>query len=553
MPAIIEAWRAGLLSRANWARNLAGGVVVGVVAIPLAMAFAIASGAKPEQGIYTAIVAGLVVTLFGGSRVQIAGPTGAFAVLLFGITAEYGFAGLQIATMLAGGILLMFGLFKLGAVIKFIPESVILGFTAGIAVVIWVGQWQSFFGLPPVDATGFGQRLLEQLRALPSLDPATTAIGVACIAVILLWPRLPRIGHLIPSPLIALVVATVLQSVMQFDSVATIGTAFGGIPRGLPSLQLPAVTVDLVVALLRPALAIALLGAIESLLSATVADGMTGARHDANQELVGQGLANVASGMFGGFAATGAIARTATNVRNGGNSPLAGIVHAVVLVLVLVVLAPLGFNVPLSALAAILFVVAFNMSNIRHVIATAGRAQPFEVAILFITMFLTVFADIVLAVEVGVALAMLNFLRSMAASVEVRAMVGDDLLSHLPAEEELALPEGMLVYEIEGPFFFGAIEQFEAALLHTNTVPDVLVLNLARVPFIDLTGLAALREAIQTLSKRNVEVLLCCARPAVLLELERSPIIATLRLPASSTLAQIVQSQPDAEAESLAK
>lgn len=545
MPAILEAWRAGLLDRANWARNLAGGVVVGIVAIPLAMAFAIASGAKPEQGIYTAIVAGLVVTLFGGSRVQIAGPTGAFAVLLFGITAEYGFAGLQIATMLAGAILLMFGLFKLGAVIKFIPESVILGFTAGIAVVIWVGQWESFFGLPAVDATGFAQKLLAQIKMLPSLDPATTVIGVACIAVILAWPRIPKIGQLIPSPLIALVVATILQTVLQFDSVATIGTAFGGIPRGLPSLQLPRVTVDLVVVLLRPALAIALLGSIESLLSATVADGMTGARHDANQELVGQGLANMASGMFGGFAATGAIARTATNVRNGGNSPLAGIVHAALLVLVLVALAPLGFNVPLSALAAILFVVAFNMSDIRHVIATARRAQPIEVAIMFVVLGLTVFADIVLAVEVGVALAMLNFLRSMALSVEVRAMVGDDLLGHLPVADNVILPDGMLVYEIEGPFFFGAIEQFEAALLHTNTTPDILVLNLARVPFIDLTGLASLREAIETLSKRDVEVLLCCARPAVLPELERSPLIARLRMPATATLSEIIRASGD--------
>jgi len=541
MPAILEAWRAGLLGRANWARNLAGGVVVGIVAIPLAMAFAIASGAKPEQGIYTAIIAGLVVTLFGGSRVQIAGPTGPFAVLLFGITAEYGFAGLQIATMLAGAILLMFGLFKLGAVIKFIPESVILGFTAGIAVVIWVGQWQSFFGLPPVDATGFAEKLFAQIQLLPELDPATTAIGTACIAVILLWPRIPRIGQLIPSPLIALVVATILQTVVQFDTVATIGTAFGGIPRGLPSLQLPQVTVDRRIVLLRPALAIALLGAIESLLSATVADGMTGARHDANQELVGQGLANVASGMFGGFAATGAIARTATNVRNGGNSPLAGIVHAALLVLVLVALAPLGYNVPLSALAAILFVVAFNMSDIRHVVATSRRAQPIEVAIMFIVLGLTVFADIVLAVEVGVALAMLNFLRSMALSVEVRALVGDDLLGHLPAEDNVTLPDGMLVYEIEGPFFFGAIEQFEAALLHTNTTPDILVLNLARVPFIDLTGLASLREAIETLSKRHVEVLLCCARPAVLSELERSPLIERLRMPASATLSEIIR------------
>ena len=539
MIAIKEAWRAGLLGRENWLRNLTAGVVVGIVAIPLAMAFAIASGAKPEQGIYTAIVAGLVVTLFGGSRVQIAGPTGAFAVLLFGVTARYGFSGLQIATMLAGAMLLLFGLLKLGSVIRFIPESVILGFTAGIAVVIWISQWQAFFGLPPIKAEHFAEKLLALLRALPSLDPATTAIGVVSILIIVLWPKLPGATR-IPSPLVALVAATILQSVLHLDSVATIGTAFGGIPRGLPSLQVPVVSLPLVLELVRPAFAIALLGAIESLLSATVADGMTGTRHDSNQELVGQGLANMASGMFGGFAATGAIARTATNVRNGGNSPLAGITHAVLLVLVLVALAPLGYNVPLTALAAILFVLAFNMSDIRHVVTTARRAPVSDVAVMLITLALTIFADLVLAVEVGVVLAMVNFLRRMAESVEVRPLDSDELRGHLPADKPATLPDGMLVYTIEGPFFFGAIEQFEAALVHTSTVPDVLVLNLSRVPFIDLTGLAALREAIETLSKRDVEVILCCARPAVMTKLTRDGLGVDLRTRADASLSQVV-------------
>jgi SulP family sulfate permease len=547
MMAIKEAWRAGLLGRENWMRNLTAGVVVGIVAVPLAMAFAIASGAKPEQGIYTAIVAGIVVTLFGGSRVQIAGPTGAFAVLLFGVTAQYGFSGLQIATMLAGAMLLLFGLLKLGSVIRFIPESVILGFTAGIAVVIWVGQWQAFFGLPAVKAEHFAEKLLALLRSLPTLDPATTAIGVASILVIVLWPKLPVIGRRVPSPLVALVIATIVQSVLQIDTVATIGTAFGGIPRGLPSLTVPDVTLPTVIALLRPAFAIALLGAIESLLSATVADGMTGTRHDSNQELVGQGLANMASGMFGGFAATGAIARTATNVRNGGNSPLAGIVHAVLLVLVLVALAPLGFNVPLAALAAILFVVAFNMSDIRHVVTTARRAPRSDVAVMLITLGLTIFADLVVAVEVGVALAMVNFLRRMAESVEVRPIGDDELRGHFAADDTGTLPDGMLVYTIEGPFFFGAIEQFEAALVHTNTVPDVLVLNLSRVPFIDLTGLAALREAIETLDKRHVEVILCCARPTVMDKLTRDGLGGNLRTAPSASLAEAVSAWNERE------
>jgi SulP family sulfate permease len=538
--AIREAWRAGLLGKENWARNLGAGLVVGIVAVPLAMAFAIASGAKPEQGLYTAIVAGLIVTLFGGSRVQIAGPTGAFAVLLASITAEYGFVGLQVATMLAGVMLLGFGLARLGGIIRFIPESVILGFTAGIAVVIWVGQWQAFFGLPPTEATGFAQKTLALLRSLPQLDPATTAIGVACVLLIAFWPK-TKAASTIPSPLVALVAATVLQSVLQIPTVETIGTAFGGIPRGLPHLQLSPVSLDMVVALLRPAFAIALLGAIESLLSATVADGMIGTRHDANQELIAQGLANMGSGALGGFAATGAIARTATNVRHGGNSPLAGLVHAAVVVLVLVALAPLAYNVPMTALAAILFVVAFNMSDIRHVVRTATRAPRSDVAVMIVTLVLTVFFDLVLAVEVGVALAMVNFLRRMSRTVEVRQVEGHELEACPDLEGAPEVPDGMLVYTIEGPFFFGAIEQFEAALVHTHTVPDTLVLNLARVPFVDLSGLASLREAIETLRKRGVEVVICNANERVARKLTRDGIAAMMPLSVSATLCDVLE------------
>jgi len=534
--AIIEAWRAGLLGRDNWARNIAAGLVVGIVAVPLAMAFAIASGAKPEQGLYTAIVAGIVVTLFGGTRVQIAGPTGAFAVLLFGITAKYGFSGLQVATVLAGAMLLAFGLFRLGGVIRFVPESVILGFTAGIGIVIWVGQWPAFFGLPPAEAEGFAAKLGELVRGLPSLDPATTAIGVASVLVIVLWSKVPLAGKL-PSPLVALVAATVLQTVLQIDTVATIGSTFGGIPRGLPTLQVPEFSFQLVSELVRPALAIAVLGAIESLLSATVADGMTGARTDANQELVGQGLANMAAGAFGGFAATGAVARTATSVRNGGNSPLAGLVHAVLLVLVLLVLAPLAYNVPLTALAAILFVVAFNMSQVGHIARVARRAPVSDVAVMFVTLGLTVFTDIVLAVEIGVALAIVNFLRRMTTAVEVREVPGDELAAHGSHGAAVTVPEGVIVYTIEGPFFFGAVEQFEQALVHTHTVPDAVVISFARVPFIDLTGLASMREAIESLQKRHVDVVLCCASAGVTRKLERADITGTLDVPVSSALA----------------
>lgn len=387
-PAIVEAHSAGLLHKRNWLPNAAAGVVVGVVAIPLAMAFAIAAGAKPEQGLYTAIVAGLIVTLFGGSRVQIAGPTGAFAVLLAGVTAHYGLGGLQVVTLLAGAILMVFGFARLGSVIKFIPESVILGFTAGIAVVIWIGQWPNFFGLPATTSEHFGGKLVEMLGALPSLDVATTLLGIISVIVIALWPKVPVLGK-IPGPLVALVGGTVFVAIAHPEGVATIGSTFGGLPRGLPTLTLPDFIWSDLPDLVRPAFAIALLGAIESLLSATVADGMTGTKHDSNQELLGQGAANIAASFFGGFAATGAIARTATNIRHGGDSPIAGIFHVLTVVLVLVVLAPLATYVPLATLAAILFVVAFNMSEAGRIVRIARRAPRSDVAVMVITLALT--------------------------------------------------------------------------------------------------------------------------------------------------------------------
>jgi SulP family sulfate permease len=541
MPSIIEAWRAGLLKRDNWMRNVAAGVVVGVVALPLAMAFAVASGVKPENGLYTALVAGLAVTLFGGSRVQIAGPTGAFAVLLAGITARYGMAGLQVVTLMAGVMLLAFGLAKMGGVIRFIPESVILGFTAGIAVVIWVGQWSAFFGLPKPAGTHFHEQVLSLLSSLPHLDVATTLMGIACVAILIAWPLVPKVGK-VPAPLVALVAATVAQSVLHLPGVATIGSTFGGVPVGLPSLTIPHVTLNVALELIQPAFAVAMLGAIESLLSATVADGMIGTRHDSNQELVGQGVANMASAMFGGIAATGAIARTATNVRHGGNSPIAGIVHAATIALVLVALAPLAYNVPLAALAAILFVVAFNMSQIGHVIRTARRAPLTDVAVMFITLGLTVFTDLVMAVEVGIILAMLNFLRRMSSTVEVRPLEGGEVAAASPGGQAVDVPAGVLLYTVEGPFFFGAVDQFEQALLHTHTEPAALVISLERVPFIDLTGLASLSEVVGTLRKRGIRVALCCANAAVAEQLDRAEIPDELAASPSSDLAAAIES-----------
>ncbi|MFC5696240.1 SulP family inorganic anion transporter [Pseudomonas sp. GCM10022186] len=527
MIAVREAWKAGLFGREHWVRNLVSGVIVGVVALPLAMAFAIASGVKPEQGIYTAIIGGLLVSLLGGSRLQIAGPTGAFIVILAGVTAQYGVDGLQLATMMAGAILLLLGLTRLGAIIKFIPDPVIVGFTAGIGVIIWVGQWQDFFGLPKVGGGHFHEKLWHLLQALPELHVATTLLATASLALVIAAPRLPGLAR-VPGPLVAMVFATAVQSLFHFEGVATIGSAFGGIPKGLPEFTWPEITLSRVIELIGPAFAIAMLGAIESLLSAVVADGMAGTKHDSNQELIGQGIANLAVPLFGGFAATGAIARTATNIRNGATGPLAGVTHALTLVLIILFLAPLASNIPLCALAAILFVVAYNMSELKHFQRMLQRAPRADVAILLITFSLTVFSDLVIAVNIGVILAMLQFMRRMASSVAVQQVVEEELTSELRANGQLRLPPGVLVYTIEGPLFFGAAETFERVLAQTHTDPHLLVIRLKRVPFMDITGLQTLEEVIQQLHKRQIVVKLCEANRKVLSKLDKAGILQTL-------------------------
>lgn len=523
MIAILEAQRAGLLARTHWARNIVSGVVVGVVALPLAMAFAIASGAKPEQGLYTAIVAGLLVSMFGGSRLQIAGPTGAFIVILSGITAEHGIDGLQIATLLAGVMLLLLGVARLGAIIKFIPDPVILGFTAGIAVVIWLGQWHDFFGLPAVSGRHFHEKLWHTLQVLPQAQLGTAALAVATLLIVLFTPKVSFLKR-VPGPLLGLLFATIVQAMLHIDGVATIGSAFGGIPRGLPTLQMPDITVDRVITLIGPAFTIAILGAIESLLSAVVADGMAGTRHDSNQELIGQGIANIAAPLFGGFAATGALARTATNVRNGGTSPLAGIVHALTLVLIVLALAPLAVHIPLAALAAILFVVAWNMSEASHVVKMVRRAPPADVVVLLVTFGLTVFVDLVVAVNIGVIVATLHFLRRMASSVEVQQQTHQDLSREF-AHRGLSFPPGVLAFAVEGPFFFGAVENFERALASTGTDPEVLIIRLRWVPFMDITGLQTLEEVIRDLQRRKVRVMLTGANERVAGKLRRAGIV----------------------------
>jgi sulfate permease, SulP family len=524
MIAILESYRAGKLTREHWLPNVVSGTIVGVVALPLAMAFAIASGAKPEHGLYTAIIGGLIVSVLGGSRVQIAGPTGAFVVILSAVTAKHGIDGLQIATLLAGVMLVLLGVARLGAIIRFIPDPVIAGFTAGIAVIIFVGQWRDFFGLPAVAGEMFHEKLWQLLQALPRLHPATTGLAAFSLALVLLPPRVPGLRR-VPGPLVALVGATVVCSLLGPEGVATIGSAFGGIPRGLPTFQAPDLSVARVVELIGPAFTIAMLGAIESLLSAVVADGMASTRHDSNQELIGQGIANVVTPLFGGFAATGAIARTATNVRNGGSSPLAGIVHAATLALTLILLAPLAASIPLAALSAILFTVAWNMSDARHCLRMIRRAPPADVAILLLTFGLTVFADLVVAVNIGVILAMLQFLRRMASSVEVQQMSGGDLAGELAPLGLTDLPAGVLVYAVDGPFFFGAVETFERALAATHTDPRVLILRLKWVPFVDITALHTLEEVIQDLHGRRVRVMISGANDRVTAKLERAGIL----------------------------
>jgi sulfate permease, SulP family len=416
MIALIEAHRAGLFKRRHWWPNAVSGIVVGVIALPLAMAFAIASGARPEQGLYTTVVAGLLVAIFGGSRFQVAGPTGAFVAILAGITAQFGIAGLQVATMMAGAMLVLIGLLGAGGLMRHVPAVVIAGFTAGIGVIVFVGQWGSFFGLKTARTEHFHQKISALLGQLPQAHLATMGIGLFSLAVLLIAPKyyLPKTFAKWPRPLLAIVLATLLLSALEgagmTTGVATIASAFGGIPQGLPAFALPDIAAQPLKQLLMPALSIALLGAIESVLCCAVADGMAklppAEHHNAKQELIGQGIANLITPLFGGFAATGGLARTAANVRNGATGPLSAIVHVLTVLWVLLVLAPLAANIPLTCLAAILFVVAWNLSDVNHCLQLLKHAHWTDKTLLLVTFLLTVFIDLTVAVLVGVALAM---------------------------------------------------------------------------------------------------------------------------------------------------
>ncbi len=504
MIAIVEAYKKGLLKHNNLMRNVFSGVIVGIVALPLAMAFAIASGAAPEQGIYTAIIAALVVGLFGGSRIQIAGPTGAFVVILANITAQYGIVGLQLASFMAGILLVGMGLLKLGNVIKFIPDPVIVGFTSGIGVIIFIGEWKDFFGLPLHQAldTPFYQKFWQLLQALPSLNWPTTLLSVLTLAVALI---VPKFFKRIPAPLIALLVASCVQWFFHFPSIATLGSVFGGISSHFPGVHFPNASFSMCMDLVGAAFTIALLGAIESLLSATAADAMAGTRHQSNQELIGQGIANVLTPLFGGFAATGAIARTATNVRNGGNSPIAAITHSVLLILIIAFLAPLASGIPLCCLAAILFIVAYNMSDIPHFVYLIRHAPRYDVVVMVVTFLLTIFTNLVLAVNIGVVLAMLFFVSRMSTTSTVAVY----------SEGEFASSKDIVVYAINGPLFFGVAEKIERTLSATQTLPAIIIFRLNAVPFMDITGLEVFAKIIHQYHAQGTGVYICEANKRV--------------------------------------
>lgn len=485
--------------------DLGAGVTVGVVAIPLALAFAIASGVTPEKGIITAVTAGFLVSVLGGSRVQIAGPTGAFIVIVYGIVREHGPAGLAAATVLAGVLLMVMGFARLGTVIKFIPHSVVVGFTSGIALIIFSSQIGDFFGLAGEMPAAFLEKWPAIFRRLPASSPAAAAIGAGTVAFLAVWPGVSR---RVPGSIIALVVSAFAARFLELR-VETIGSRFGDFVRGWPAFHWPALDRSNVERLIRPAFAIAFLGGIESLLSAVVADGMIGARHRSNMELVAQGTANVFSGLLGGIPATGAIARTVTNIKNGGRTPVAGIVHAFVILAAVVFFGRWVKEIPLACLAGILVIVAYHMSEWRSFVSLL-RSSKGGAAVLLATFFVTVFFDLTLAIEIGMVMALFVFMGRMSSLTRIH--VFDREIETEPEErpriDRIKVPDGVEIYEIDGPFFFGVAHQFEEAIRVVAKPPRVRVLRLKDVPLIDSTGLQALRSFYQKCRANRIHLII---------------------------------------------
>ena len=509
--------------------DLMAGLIVGIVALPLAIAFGIASGVSPSQGILTAIIGGFIVSALGGSKVQIGGPTGAFIVIIYGIVndPQLGLSGLIIATMLAGAFLILLGVCRLGTIIKFIPYPIVVGFTSGIAVTIFTTQIKDLLGLQiegklPGD---FISKWAVYLQNLDTIDWITAAVGILSIVIIALTPK---ISKKIPGSLVAIIVMTVgvyfLNAYTDLH-VSTIGDQFGEIKATIPPLTLPNITWDGLKGLLPTAMVIAVLGAIESLLSATVADGVCGDRHNSNQELIGQGVANLCTPLFGGIPCTGAIARTMTNINNGGRTPMAGIFHAIVLLIIFLALMPMAAYIPMACLAGVLVIVSYGMSGWRTFVQMMRNPKS-DITVLLITFFLTVIFDLTVAIEVGLLIACLLFMRRMAETTQIKVIAGEiDPNEETDAEvheEHLVIPKGVEVYEINGPYFFGIASKFDDIMVNLEKRPKVRIIRMRRVPFIDSTGMHNLQNLCQMSHREGIHIVLSGVQPKVYSVLENN-------------------------------
>ena len=507
--------------------DIMAGIIVGIVALPLAIAFGIASGVTPEKGIITAIVAGFIVSAFGGSRVQIGGPTGAFIIIIYGIIQQYGFQGLTIATLMAGFFLILFGLLRLGTIIKYIPYPIIVGFTSGIAVTIFTTQIKDLFGLQLASVpSDFVEKWIVYARNADSADLWSSIVGIVSVIIIAITPRFSK---KIPGSLIAIILMTVFALILKnycgVTSIETIGNRFT-INAQLPEAQLPGLNWETIKSLVSPALTIAILGAIESLLSATVADGVIGDHHDSNTELIGQGLANLATPLFGGIPATGAIARTMTNINNGGKTPIAGIIHAIVLVLIFLFLMPLAKYIPMACLAGVLVVVSYGMCGWRSFLALMKNPKS-DVTVLLITFFLTIIFDLTIAIEVGLIIACLLFMKRMSETTDVKVIMdeidpNDESDIKLENNEHLIIPDGVEVYEINGPYFFGAGNRFEEIMASFGDRPKVRIIRMRKVPFVDSTGIHNLTNLCIMSQKEGIQIVLSGVNPKVHAVLARS-------------------------------
>lgn len=491
--------------------DLMAGVIVGIVALPLAIAFGIASGVTPEKGIITAIVAGFIISFLGGSKVQIGGPTGAFIIIIYGIIQQYGIEGLTIATLMAGAFLILFGVLRLGTIIKYIPYPIVVGFTSGIAVTIFTTQIKDLFGLTIDNVpSDFIEKWGAYITHFDTIDTWSAIVGVLSVAIIAV---MPRINKKIPGSLVAIIIMTVaallLKNYAGVTTIETIGDRFS-VSNAIPDAHVPAMTWETIKGLVAPALTIAVLGAIESLLSATVADGVIGDHHNSNTELIAQGVANLASPLFGGIPATGAIARTMTNINNGGKTPIAGIIHAVVLLLIFLFFMPLAQYIPMACLAGVLVVVSYGMSGWRSFL-TLMKNPKSDVTVLLITFFLTIIFDLTVAIEVGLIIACLLFMKRMAETTDVKVVM-DEISEESDLSsgnlEHLTIPKGVEVYEINGPYFFGAGNRFEEIMASFGDRPKVRIIRMRKVPFVDSTGIHNLTNLCTMSKSEGIEVVL---------------------------------------------